>query len=194
MPKVPHFLPRVCCVLAAVTLISCSEKARCDGDAAWQQQLYTEVRVGNLPSVEALLSSERCPEVIDEKGQTPLMIAAANGHYEVAKRLLDYGVKVDAKQKDGYTALMFASEWCYPQLVKLLIDSGAYVPMRSYAEKTSFDLANERAEFWEQRGGSSAPSGLTIAQHWQLDQRGGPPPKATCAEVSDMLERHGAGG
>ena len=101
MSKELRFILRVCCVLAALPLISCSEQALCDADAAWQQQLYTEVRVGNLPSVEALLSSERCPEVVDKEAQTPLMIAAANGHYEVAKRLLDYGIKVDAKQQEG---------------------------------------------------------------------------------------------
>jgi ankyrin repeat protein len=177
-----------------LALISCRAKTGCYADAAWKQQLFTEVRVGNLPSVEALLSSEHCPDVVDDNGHTPLMIAAANGHYEVAKLLLGYGVKIDAKEKIGYTSLMFASEACEPRLVRLLIDSGAYVPMRNYARETSFDLAKQRADFWKRSSESTAVSGLNIAQRWESEQGGGPPPKASCAEVSDLLEKHTTGG
>lgn len=191
----PRLLSWSCSVLVTgLALMSC--RKGCHEDEAWKQQLFTEVRVGNLPSVDALLSAENCPNVVNKIGQTPLMIAATNGRYDVANRLLKYGVKVDAKDGNGYTALMFASEACDPRLVRLLVDAGAYVPMRNFAKKeTSFDLAKQRADFWSQHGGDSGVS-RDIEVRWELSHPGesSPLPKAACSEVSGLLGKHAAGG
>ncbi|RMD79282.1 MAG: ankyrin repeat domain-containing protein, partial [Lentisphaerae bacterium] len=48
-----------------------------------------------------------------------------NGHVDVVKILLEHGADVNAKCKKGKTALMFASEKGYQEIVELLKDAGA---------------------------------------------------------------------
>lgn len=42
-------------------------------------------------------------EPTQKVGNTPLHIAARNGHYLIVKYLIDNGAPVDTKNKDGYT-------------------------------------------------------------------------------------------
>ncbi|MBM9576586.1 ankyrin repeat domain-containing protein [Leptospira sp. 201903070] len=58
---------------------------------------------------------------------TPLMVAAREGEYLIAEYLIRNGADVNARTRDGHTALMMASTNRYPEIVKLLIQSGADV-------------------------------------------------------------------
>ncbi|PJZ54475.1 ankyrin repeat domain-containing protein [Leptospira adleri] len=58
---------------------------------------------------------------------TPLMVAAREGEYLIAEYLIRNGADVNARTRDGHTALMMASTNRYPEIVKLLIRSGADV-------------------------------------------------------------------
>ena len=52
--------------------------------------------------------------------------AAANGHAEIVKLLLDAGADVNAKDKDGHTALYAAGTMSHhPEIVKMLREAGA---------------------------------------------------------------------
>ena len=44
-----------------------------------------------------------------EKGQTVLMWAAAKGHAEVVKVLIENGAKVSTESRNGFTPLLFAA-------------------------------------------------------------------------------------
>ena len=46
-------------------------------------------------------------EPTQKVGNTPLHIAARNGHYLIVKYLIDIGAPVDTKNKDGYTPREF---------------------------------------------------------------------------------------
>ncbi len=58
---------------------------------------------------------------------TPLMVAAREGNFEIAKWLVENGANVNARARDGHTALMMAAYNRYPDIVKLLIQNGADV-------------------------------------------------------------------
>lgn len=45
----------------------------------------------------------------NKDGLTPLIIAARDGNYEVAKMLIDKGADVNSQTGTGATALMYAS-------------------------------------------------------------------------------------
>ncbi|KAK9422068.1 hypothetical protein SUNI508_05076 [Seiridium unicorne] len=78
-------------------------------------------------------------ETRDRYGRTPLLNAANDGNEVVvqlllnggAKLLLDGGAKVDATSKDGWTALIGASDQGHDAVVKLLLDGGAKVDAAS---------------------------------------------------------------
>lgn len=71
----------------------------------------------------------KCVQVIADKSRQEvnrgLLIAAATGHTDVAKVLLDYGAEVDSRADDGSTPLMIAASKGNAELVALLLKAGA---------------------------------------------------------------------
>lgn len=61
----------------------------------------------------------------DTKGRTPLMYAAGEGYWEIAKLLIAAGAKLNEKNIDDMTALMFAARYGRTSVVKLLVGAGA---------------------------------------------------------------------
>jgi ankyrin repeat protein len=59
-----------------------------------------------------------------------LLKAASNGEIEKVRSLLNKGAKVNAKDKDGVTALMWASEKGQTEIVNILLSKGAEVNAR----------------------------------------------------------------
>lgn len=58
-------------------------------------------------------------------GETPLMRAAARGHEEVARILLDAGADAGARRADGFTPLILAVFFGHEAVVGLLVERGA---------------------------------------------------------------------
>jgi ankyrin repeat protein len=81
--------------------------------------LMRAVYQGNSKCVEAIAGKSR------QEVNRGLLIAAATGHTDVAKVLLDYGAEVDSRAEDGSTALMIAASKGNADLVALLLKAGA---------------------------------------------------------------------
>ncbi|CAK9116812.1 unnamed protein product [Durusdinium trenchii] len=58
-------------------------------------------------------------------GLTALMLAAANGHVEVARLLLNAGADKDLQDKKGSTALILAAQQGHAEAARLLLQAGA---------------------------------------------------------------------
>ncbi len=76
---------------------------------------------------------------------TPLHEAAAMGHLEVARLLLERGADVNAKNKHGFTPLHFAAGIGHTDVAKLLLEHGADVNAKDEHGRTPADIARERA-------------------------------------------------
>ena len=74
---------------------------------------------------------EVCKLLIDRSQDNALIFAAENGHKEVCKLLLSRGTQIDAKNKEGWTALMRAAYVGQKEICKLLLDRGAQIGLKT---------------------------------------------------------------
>jgi len=60
--------------------------------------------------------------------------------------VINTGAEIDAKDRDGMTALMLAARWNSPGIVETLIDAGANADLKDHEGKRAIDHArvNER--------------------------------------------------
>ena len=67
----------------------------------------------------------------DVDGRPPLYAAVNNSNPDIIKTLLDAGADVDARDKSGWTSLMYAVAYSRKSdIIKALIDAGADVNAR----------------------------------------------------------------
>ncbi len=92
-----------------------------------EEQLRTAAMDGYLIRVERLLLDGVSPQTADERGVTPLHLAAKNGHREVIAILLDHGAPMDQIRQDGVTPLFLAAQEGRRDIVALFLERGAEV-------------------------------------------------------------------
>ncbi len=79
----------------------------------------------------------------DENGITPLMLAAKEGNDWAVRKLLEAGADANARDKDGWTALMYAVRYQNSSdIVTLLKDGGASLRVRNSHNTTPLLLAS----------------------------------------------------
>ena len=74
--------------------------------------------------------------IIDNDGNTALIMASANGHDHIVDLLLNAGADPNLKDDDGNTPLIIASQEGHTEIVKLLLDSGADPNLKDDAGNT----------------------------------------------------------
>lgn len=93
----------------------------------------------NDVGVELMLSGKISPNITDKDGNTPLIIAAANGDLESAKHLIAYRAKVNVKNKVGMTPLLYAVKGRHTEMAEYLINNGAKInPSNIYGQNAIF--------------------------------------------------------
>jgi len=84
---------------------------------------------GDLPVVKSLVLQRKAQ--IDHIGWTPLHYACARGHLDVAQFLIANGASIDSLSQGNATPLMMAVQSGNEVLIKLLLDKGADIQLRS---------------------------------------------------------------
>jgi len=113
----------------------------------WQEAVLR----GSIDELQHLLTSETDIDARNGKGQTSLMLAAAEGHAHVVEWLAERGAALDHTAKYGLSALMLAVVRGHVDVVRKLADAGASVSLRGtgapgFSEKTALDLAVARGD------------------------------------------------
>ena len=105
--------------------------------------LLAAARTGDVNRTKILVkyASENCTED-DEHRDTPLMYAAANGHVEVLRVLLEGGANAERTNANQRTALHRAAWNGYLEACRLLLDWGAKVnPVDKWKDTPLHDAA-----------------------------------------------------
>eukprot|EP00049_Salpingoeca_infusionum_P007023 m.114564 g.114564 ORF g.114564 m.114564 type:complete len:1061 (-) comp13543_c0_seq4:1459-4641(-) len=91
-----------------------------------RQKLFDACKNGELANVRALILADSTTlQLVDEQGTQPFHIAAAAGHIEIVRLLLDKGVDIDVQTQYGWTPLMHACSHGHDAIVQLLLQFGA---------------------------------------------------------------------
>lgn len=86
---------------------------------------------GEPAIIDALLRAGADVEAENAEGQSALMVVARTGLVESAKLLLEHGADVNAREGfGGQTALMWAAAQKHPEMIRVLVASGASVDAR----------------------------------------------------------------
>ncbi|WP_158231021.1 ankyrin repeat domain-containing protein [Rhodopirellula bahusiensis] len=105
-----------------------------------QKRLADAVGRGDLRRVRGLISRGAAVNSIDrESGSYPLAIAALHGHTKIAEYLIESDADIDAKNRDGNTALHIASFLCHKEVVEVLIEHNASKSIRSARGERAVD-------------------------------------------------------
>ena len=110
-------------------------------NASKENALMLAALRGHLDIVKTLV--EQHDAEVNKQGWTPLHYAAAGGHLEVARYLLDHAAYVDAESPNLTTPLMMAARSGNIHLVKLLLDEGAVVSLKNQRNMTAIDFARQ---------------------------------------------------
>ncbi|HVT04330.1 MAG TPA: ankyrin repeat domain-containing protein [Thermoanaerobaculia bacterium] len=104
--------------------------------------IFSLARSGDLDSLRELeLDAGRIDEK-NEKGYSPLMLAAYNGNLEIARFLLSNGADSNTADPAGSTVLMGAAFKGDLAMVRMLIAAGARADARNDKGQTALDFAN----------------------------------------------------
>jgi uncharacterized protein len=88
-------------------------------------------------------------DATDRHGNTPLMLAARDGHLDAVRVLIERGANLNVTAKYGLSALMLAIVRGHAEVAQTLINAGADLGIRGrgaigFEGKTALDLAEER--------------------------------------------------
>lgn len=106
---------------------------------------------GHLAIVNTLLMVHADPNTASNNAMhvAPLHSAVANNHFEIAAKLIEAGADVNARQADGFTALMAAAQNGNTQITQLLLHHSADVNARvsnqsaQFPNMTALDFAKQ---------------------------------------------------
>ncbi|MFA6263492.1 MAG: ankyrin repeat domain-containing protein [Candidatus Babeliales bacterium] len=106
--------------------------------------LFNAIMCEDASQVSTLIAQGSNINVQDEGGWTPLMLAVANGNIEIVNQLLRTGkADIDAKNSNGFDALLLANPSDHTDIIKLLINAGANVERPRKGIPISLRFANE---------------------------------------------------
>lgn len=127
--------------------------------------IHTAAEQGNVSAVRSQLAWGENPDARTLLSRdTPLIKAAANGHIEVVKLLLEQGADVNRHNEGGETPLHYAARNGHVEVMEILLDHGADVTAKGTGCGTPLQ--------WAARSGQIKAAELLLAHDADVNQKG----------------------
>jgi ankyrin repeat protein len=130
--------------LFAALLIGCGKKEEeTSKPAPPDVDIFKAASEGNLDALKQHIAAgtDLNQRTTDGQRTTPLIAAAAVGHVEAAKALIEAKAGLNLQNKDGSTALITAAFMCHPEIVEALLKAGADKAIKNNTGTTALDGA-----------------------------------------------------
>ncbi len=120
------------------------------GEAGGQQlvasgeALMEYARAGRRDAVLSVIDGGISANFRDQRGRTPLIYAAAQGHQGVVRALLERGAWIESQDSTRSTALIVAADSGHSDVVKALLNGGADTDASNEQGETALMLASWR--------------------------------------------------
>jgi hypothetical protein len=122
-------------------------------------------RDGDLDEIKSMEN----PITTDDEGRTPLHYAAANGHNDIVKYLLEKGQDISQADNVGLTPLHHAAMRGKVSTVELLLSKGANTEAKDANGNTPLNLVNKTLE-GRKLGGRVRIMNETVKTNYQIIQ------------------------
>jgi len=104
--------------------------------------IHQAVKKGDMEGLKGLVDGGVDVNDTTSKGkQTPLHVAALEGHAKIAEYLLDHGAELEAKDSEGSSPLLEAVRGGHLEVIKLLLQRGADIHTAGSNQKTLLHVA-----------------------------------------------------
>ena len=119
-----------------------------------KRQLFQSCKNGSLVTIQRLLGNTQSNRetqidvLLDEDGNTALIVASENRHISIVQFLLEHGVNADTKNRDGWTALIKASKNgdSNLEIIELLLRNGAQVDIQNNEGDSALIVASQNRQ------------------------------------------------
>ena len=119
-----------------------------------KRQLFQSCKNGSLVTIQRLLGNTQSNRetqidvLLDEDGNTALIVASENRHISIVQFLLEHGVNADTKNRDGWTALIKASKNgdSNLEIIELLLRNGAQVDIQNNKGDSALIVASQNRQ------------------------------------------------
>ncbi|KAL8783535.1 MAG: hypothetical protein Q9213_004581 [Squamulea squamosa] len=118
--------------------------------AILQKSLQMAASNGDIERVNRVLQGQAKAFIdvnaADEEGRAPIIYASCFGHEDVVEALIKARADVDQKDRNQWTALMWAMTNRHKNIAKMLLDNGASSAVKSSSGRTAFDFPAPNSE------------------------------------------------
>ncbi len=108
---------------------------------AFAGKVFQLARLGHAPQLEELLAAGLPANLINDKGDTLLMLAAYHGHLDTVRALMAHGADATLANDRGQVPIAAAAFKGYGAVVEAMIDGGASVDGCGPDGKTALMMA-----------------------------------------------------